>query len=489
MYSEQDLELSDDKLDDIIESIEEKKLKIFEPTQDEFMSANKIVMDYIKENKRKIYGGYSQNKTIMKKNPKDSFYKDNDLPDVDFYSPDPLNDVVNISNRLHKAGFKDVEGAEAQHNETYKVFSNQGPEVADITYVPRNVYNRIPFIEIDGINYVHPSFMYIDLYRIMTEPYFSSRIWKKTISRLHKLQKHYPFNKASKPLNSAYDVPKDKQEKVKKINSIILDEIANKDNFIVVGQYAYNHFLKTSKIMKDNQLKRKYKLISNPFLQIISTNYILDTVSTINLIKKKLGIDATKISTKEFYPLWQFTGYSTVIYYDGFPVLHITSHNDRCIPTIKIDYEKNKSIQIGSFDFTLLMNLISLLRVRINKIEDKVHYHNIMTSQLIEMRKYFFKKHNKNLFDETTFQSFISNCVGDTIDPFRKARLEGIEKRTKGKYKWRYHAKSPKAAPDYKFANTSGNEIRKTRNLKVEKNLNRDAETKASPESESTESP
>ena len=330
MYSEQDLELSDDKLDDIIDSIAEKKLQIFEPTSTEIMNANKIVMEYIKENKRKIYGGYSQNKAITNKNPKDAFYKDTELPDIDFYSPDPLNDVINISNRLHEAGLKDAEGAEAVHAETYKVFVN-GADVADISYVPRNIYNKIPFLEIDGIHYVHPSFMYIDLYRIMTEPYFSSRIWVKTIKRLFKLQKHYPFAQASKPLNSAYDVPKDKQDKVKKINEIILDEITNKDSFIIVGQYAYNVFLKESKITD-----KKYKEIPYPFMQIVSTNYIQDTVTLFNVLKDKLNKDSDKLSTREFYPLWQFTGYSTVIYYDNFPILHITSHNNKCTPIKKM---------------------------------------------------------------------------------------------------------------------------------------------------------
>ena len=42
-----------------------------------------------------------KNKTIVKKNPKDAFYKEDELPDIDFYSPDPLRDVVDLSNKLH----------------------------------------------------------------------------------------------------------------------------------------------------------------------------------------------------------------------------------------------------------------------------------------------------------------------------------------------------------------------------------------------------
>ena len=46
-----------------------------------------------------------------------------------------------------------------------------------------------------------------------------------------------PFNKATSPLNSAYDVPADKQEQVKAINKIILDEIKNKETIFVIGQF------------------------------------------------------------------------------------------------------------------------------------------------------------------------------------------------------------------------------------------------------------
>jgi hypothetical protein len=34
--------------------------------------------------------------------------------------------------------------------------------------------NKIPFIDIDDILLCYPSFMYIDLYRMLTDPYFSS---------------------------------------------------------------------------------------------------------------------------------------------------------------------------------------------------------------------------------------------------------------------------------------------------------------------------
>ncbi|QKF93805.1 polyA polymerase [Fadolivirus algeromassiliense] len=475
LYTLKDVELVDSKIDDITDKIEKKKLDIFEPTKKELLDANIVVMQFIKDKKRKIYGGYAQNKVIVAKDPKDAFYDEDDLPDIDVYSPEPLKDLVELCNILHSKGFKDVAGQEAQHKETYKIFVNGG-NVIDLSYVPRNIYNKMPFIEINGINYMHPSFVYIDLYKMLTDPYFSgSHRWKKVFPRIYKLQKHYPFNKASKPLNNAYDVPKDKKEIVNQINKTIIDHINNKENYIIVGQYAYNYLLEESGIMKDKQLGGKYKLIEIPFMQLIATEYIPNTTEIISKLKETYG---DKISYKEFYPLWTTTGYSTVVYYDGFAVLHITSHNDRCVQVRKVNtkyYNNGKSelykdgfVDIGCFDFIFLMNLISGFRTRVNGIEDKYHYHNIMTSHLIEIRNYYLEKNKKTLLDESLFMSFIPDCVGETIDPVREARQEAKRKRKEGKAPiYRYDPSKPRDAPDYKFANTSGNEINKSRNLKV----------------------
>jgi hypothetical protein len=353
--------------------------------------------------------------------------------------------------------------------------------VCDISYVPKNIYDKISFIELDGIRYTHPSFIYIDFYRIITDPYFSGSFrWKKIFVRLYKLQKYYPFNKATKSLNSAYDIPAEKAKMVTMIHKNLYDQIKNKSNFIVFGQYAYNVLLEKSGILKDSVLSKKYKIINDPFLQVVSTNYIYDAASLIVKLKNDFKNISDKITYSEFYPFWMFTGYSTVIYYENFPILHITSNNNRCIPTKtvqselytnnKVEKDDNSKIQIGSFDFILLMNLISGLRAKVNSLDKKFQYHNIMTSQLVEMRNYYFQKNKKTLLDETLFQTFIPDCTGPAVDPAREMRLIREKKYKEGKLViFRYNPEEPREPPDYKFANTSGNEINKSRNLKITK--------------------
>jgi len=469
LYTIDDLDLVNDNIGDVIDTIEEHKLDIFEPTRKELLDADKIILDYIKEKKRKVYGGFAQNKSIVLKNPDDAFYPENQIPDIDCYSPEPLLDIKNLCDLLHKNGHKHIEGKEALHKETYSIFVNF-QNVCDISYVPKNIYHKIPFIEFEGINYTHPSFTYIDFYRMITDPYFSSFRWEKIFPRLYKLQKHYPFNKATKELNNAYNVPKNQIEIIDKINKHLYNELKNKDNFLVVGQYAYNHLLEQSGIMKDKALGKKYKPIENPFWQIISTNYIPDTANLIINLKKEYK---DKIQYTEFYPLWMFTGYGTVVYYIDdkieIPILHIISHNNRCMPSIKVEKGKDY-LQYGSFDVIFLMNLIAAFRSKVAGVEEKQHYHNIMTSHLVEMRNYYLKKNKLTLLDESPFKTFIPDCTGSTMEPGRETRLLRDKKYKEGKLVvFKYDPLNPKDPPDYKFANTSGNPINKPINLKVTK--------------------
>ena len=479
LYNEKDVVLIEEKIDEITKGIDEKKLEIFEPTKKELLATNKIILDYIKEHKRKIYGGYAQNVLIKNKNPSDAFYDESCIPDIDFYSSDPINDLIAISNLLKEGGHKPVEGKEATHKETYSIFVNY-VNVCDISYVPKNIYNKLPFIEIGGINYVHPSFINIDFYRIMSDPYWSGDFrWKKIFSRLYKLQKNYPFNKASKPLTNAYDVPEPVSEIVTKLHTYIFDQIKNKENYIIFGQYAYNILLLESGIMEDKKMSDKYKPINIPFLQIVSTNYIQDAATLIVNLKNSFKDLANDITFIEFYPFWMLTGYSTIVYYNKIPIIHITSNNKRCIPIKKVPAKlfinrkvkkDDGSIQIGCFDFIFLMNLVTGLRERVNMVEEKTHYHNIMTSHLIEMRSYYLNKNKKNLLDNTLFQSFIPTCIGPTIDPTREIRLIREKKYKEGKLViFRYNPEEPIKAPDYKFANTSGNPINKDINFKITK--------------------
>ena len=127
-----DLEDFNDKIDDIQKEIKKRSWDLIEPTGDYKMKIINIVLDFVKNKKRKIYGSYSHNKTIINKNKKDSFLDDLDIPDIDFYSPEPIDDLLNLCNMFFDMGFEDVVGREAQHEETYKILRAKNEEVENL---------------------------------------------------------------------------------------------------------------------------------------------------------------------------------------------------------------------------------------------------------------------------------------------------------------------------------------------------------------------
>jgi hypothetical protein len=124
MYKQDDVDLIRKNIDMIKDDAMKKKLEIMEPTIIEFKEVYKVILEFIKKKKKIIYGGYAQNHLIKIKNKSDVFYKELDLADIEFYTYEPLQDVVELSDLLHSRKFKYVQGAEGVHNDTYKIFVN-----------------------------------------------------------------------------------------------------------------------------------------------------------------------------------------------------------------------------------------------------------------------------------------------------------------------------------------------------------------------------
>ena len=144
-----------------------------------------LIESFISKKELICYGGTAINVYL----PNDKkFYEDNDIPDYDCFSSNPITDVKELADILVKNNIENVEVKAALFKGTYKIFAN-GYNAIDLSYVPKMIFDAIPFLEIDNIRYVHPSFAMIDLYRMLSEPLFSSWRWKKAINRLHLLQK------------------------------------------------------------------------------------------------------------------------------------------------------------------------------------------------------------------------------------------------------------------------------------------------------------
>ena len=489
LYDKKDLDLLSKNIDIINETIEKRHLELYEPGQQEKKNVTNMILEFVKTNKRKIYGGYAINKLIGDKDPDDMFYKDYQTPDVDFYSTTPIEDLINICNALYDKGFKRVNAKEAGHKDTYSIFVNF-QLYCDITYVPKNIYNRMPFKEVGGLNYIHPFFMAIDYLRMITDPLASYWRIEKSLKRMVLLQKHYPLPNISKPIEIIDSTPD-----LDKAVETITDFLTKRKSCITIGFYAYNYYVEKSETRNKN-----IKTINIPYHEIISTNYKTDFDEINDILKKQFGPD--RITHKEYFPFFQFTGYSVEILLDNEVICVIYSHNNKCLPYITspaLSFPQGKAtkingeITLGTFSLSLLFAQIMTIKYRVINDRTMTEVYMTIVSHLITARNDYFQKNKKNIFDDTIYKDFVVECIGEGIHPDREVglRFEARRKKNKKAYYMYEPEKDVKSAEtNYNFSNMSGNEIKNPKNLRLtEYKVQSDIEEEIEPEPEVEEKP
>lgn len=492
LYSDSDITLLKKNSGQIRDKLDKIKNESIDPTLDEQKKIIDLIRKYCIENKRKIYGGYAWNLLLINKNPSDKIYSDDHVADIDIYSPEPIKDWYNICNLLHQNGFKYILGEEAQHKETYSVKVYR-KVFCDISYVPKNIYNRIPFIEINGLYCTHPNFITIDYLRMSSDilsywRFFDCGDDLKSFKRFYKIQRNYPLPHSAKPLK---DLVKPKPKAEEGLN-IIYKYLLNKKSVVVMGFYAYNYFCHYS----------NYDYVYIPFYEFISSNFREDALELIQLLKKSMEED--QITCDEFYPFFQFTDYSVEIYVGNDIICRIYNDNKKCIqyqdlPAINFNENKpsksEQNIRLGSFSIILLHFLVDATRMRVKNDKDMEKFYFLCVSHSIQMRNEYLTKYNKTFLDDSIFQEFKMDCMGKLISP-ELERMILIEKRKKQKkpiiHRYIPGEKDDKEPPKYNFANSSGNKIINPKNLKlkdktedVNENENEDEEEEITPDSDS----
>lgn len=466
LYSSEDIELVKKNWEKIMVEVQEERYLVLEPSYEESIEIHKIVLDFVKNYKRKIYGGFALHLLFGEF---EKIYGDKKIPDVDIYSFDPLNDIVILCDILYEKGYKYILGREAIHKETYSLVVNS-QTYCDITYVPKNIFARMPFLSKNDFQIIHPFFMTIDYLRMISDPCIS--YWRfgddlKGLKRLHVLQKHYPLTYNKTDLSKQYyKIDSD-------IHNCIYKFMSHNKTTIIIGLYAYNYFLYFSGLLKDTTT---LSIIDIPFYEFISVNYREDCLLLIEYLQSTIS----DITYKEYYPFFQYTDFSVNIYYKDKLIVKIYGNNNKRIPFIETDlcnfYTKKRNagiqIKIGTFSVVLLYGYIKMYweRTNNNTIEQTNYYAFI--TQLISMRNYYFKKNDKTIFDDTLFKDFVVQGIGYTIQPEREKTIMIDEKKKQHKrYMFRYEpvyvvSETPTKI-SFIFSNTSGNEITNTRLLKL----------------------
>ena len=444
MYRQKEIDLILQNIDLIQDKAKTIYLNTYEPTLDETRNVMNDIKTFIQDKKRIIYGGYAQNELIRSKSENDVFYKEIDLADIEFYTPDPIGDMIDLCDLLYKKQYKYIQGKEGVHNETYKIFINF-LNYCDISYMPQEIYDNIPTVTINGLLLTHPHFMLIDAYRVYTDPMTSYFRLKKTFVRFTKLINLYPFNENMIYNKLEYSDYNKNKTNIKNMLKYIKKNILINSKLIVIGHHAFNYLIKKAK------MPSTFK-ITKPFYQVISTNYSHDVDKIHNLLKKKY----TSIVKKSFYPFSQFLDRSSEWYIDNILVFRVYSSYDKC----SVYQKSNKNINYGTFQLVFLYTLIHYIRgiIKKNKFNETVY--GTMLVRLLKARDTFLDTNNKTVLDNTPFEEFTLKCIGEPKDLLRSSFLDKEKKKDSGKqisFSYKPRGNSGKK-PIYTFENTSGME-------------------------------
>jgi hypothetical protein len=469
IYNKYDSDLLQSNIEYILKDVKRLRDEKIEPYISEVKAIHKICLDFFTGLKRKIYGGLALHLLIKEKDPLVKLYDEDDIVDIDVYSYTPIDDLIELCNLLHDKGFKYVRAREAVHRETYTIYVN-GKSYVDITYVPKNIFAKMPFKTIDGITTIHPYFMMIDFLRITTDPFSYWRLFdqsKKAFERMSLLEKYHPL-----PYNALSISTSVKPENLSILNFLI-NYIAD-NNLICVGLYTYNLFLVKAKNSSKSKFTntdtielRKFKYIDPINYEIISDNYKEDAIKLIEILKEKYG---DQITYKEYSPYFQFIGNSVNIYYNDNLVCTIYDNNKRCIPYNKVkDPVINKEIHIGTFSLVLMYIVIKIMWSRILNDDEMRIFNHQFASNLIEIRNIYYNLNPRaNILSNDIFSDFKTQIRGIPLLPERERLVLGEERKKKNKaFMFSYDPVDGKLLTEeeitkiktFIFQNSSGNPI------------------------------
>jgi len=405
LMREKDIQIVKDNVNNIIEKAWNKEIHTIEPKFDEFNKVRSIILDFIKKEKRIIYGGYAWNTMLKKVSPEDVFYKDNEYTDIEFYSNKPIEDLKKLCDLLEDKGFKYIQGKSAQHEETYTIFVNF-TGYCDITYMPSNIFYSIMTENIDGIRMIHPKFIMVDLLRLFTNPLTSFWRLDKSIKRGNLIMKNFPLSLQTNPVNIS------KLNKSLFINNYLISKITTMDSILFIGQIAYDTY-----INPNINIKKQTSNYNNTLIELISTNLVKDVKYIYNLIikyfldDKKVNDFNDNIIFEQYYPFFQFTDKKVIFKYMNEVFLIIYGNNESCIPynEIKLSYlNQTYPIKISTFNVLLMMNLIKFHHAYADKNKDIQNLQDYQMYEMLKSREKFFESNDKNILDYTIFEDFNS---------------------------------------------------------------------------------
>lgn len=173
----------------------------FNPNNKELKEALKFVQQYIIKTNSILVGGMALDSALQLKGSR-IYDPATTIPDYDFFHYDSVNNAYNLVELLTKRGFTNVDVVRAVHTTTMRVRVNW-VVVADMTYIPKELFDKISTLEFKGMRIIHPAYTMMDQLDSLSRPYINppmevaSHRWSKDLKRLALINKYYAFDTCS----------------------------------------------------------------------------------------------------------------------------------------------------------------------------------------------------------------------------------------------------------------------------------------------------
>jgi hypothetical protein len=364
-----------------------------------------IVEDFLKKKSLICYGGTAINNILP---IDDQFYnKEIEVPDYDFFSTNALNDAKELANIYYKSGFTDVEAKSGQHAGTYKVFVNFMP-VADITFLPKGVYNAIKkdALRVGGILYAPPNYLRMSMYLELSRPAGDTSRWEKVLKRLTLLNKHFPVTDVN--CNSV-EFQREMENKTEEDH--IYDNVRNtliNQGVVFFGGYAISLY---SQYMPKNL---RHKLERYADFDVLAT----DPQTTAEIVKERLGdINIKNVKIVKHANIGEVipehyevrVGNDTVAFI--YKPIACHSYNNLSIG--------GQTVKIATVDTMLSFYLAFVYADR--------PYYNLFLDRILCMSKYLFDVQQKNRLEQKgLLRRFSITCYGhqESVEEMRAHKAE-----------------------------------------------------------------
>ena len=363
-----------------------------------------IVETFLIRTKCICYGGTAINNILPRE---DQFYdRDVEIPDYDFFSPNPIVHAKELCDVFFKAGYLEVEAKSGVHLGTYKVFVNFIP-MADITEMHPELFETLKkeTIRIRGILYAPANFLRMGMYLELSRPAGDVSRWEKVFKRLTLLNKNYPLITPDSCQSIEFQRKMEKNKDLSETIFFNVRDVFIEQEVVFFGGYAirlYSRYMPKSEEILVKSIPDFDVLSENP--ELCATR-VIDNLETQGIKASMVHHDAIGELLPEHIEIR--TGNDTI----AFIYKPVACHNYNIIEF------QGKEIRVATIETILSFYLAFIYTNR--PYFDK--------ERLLCMSKFLFDVEQKNRLEQKgLLQRFSINCYGEqpTIQSIRALKSE-----------------------------------------------------------------